>query len=377
MFHQSSALGTLGPRNRRASLAAGYGSGSAILWRRRADQYSIGLFVPMSGVAGIWGPSAIACATLAAEEINRAGGLYGRELHLKCFNASDEVDDLTETTREVIDAGGIEAIVGMHTSSVRRAVIAGCEGRVPYVYTALHEGGERSPGVFALGETPERQLRPAIETLVREWSARRWMFIGNDYEWPWISHRLSRGYVGGAGGEVLEEHYVALGSGVFDDVLQRVADLKPDAVLLSLVGQDAIDFNRAFGEAGLGARVLRLSCAIEENILLAIGASNTENLFVSSGYFGALSDDGNMSFKERYHQRFGPRAPTLNSLGQSTYEGIRFAAALVRRALEARIPCPLDFDGVRGITWTDNAHVGYPVHLARADGHAFQVVKSL
>jgi len=374
-FHRS-ALGSFGPRHRYASPGSGLGLGADFGWERRSDQYAIGLYVPMSGVAGIWGPSAIACATLAAEEINRAGGLRGRELLLKCFNASDEADDLTETTREVIDAGGIDAIVGMHTSSVRRAVIAGCQGRVPYVYTALHEGGERSCGVYTLGETPERQLRPAIDTLVRERSARRWMFIGNDYEWPWVSHRLARGYVDQAGGQVLQEQYVPLGVGEFDDVLQRVVDLKPDALLLSLVGQDAIDFNRAFGASGLSRRTLRLSCAVEENILLAIGAANTENLYVSSGYFGALGDDGNMGFKERYHQRFGQRAPTLNSLGQSTYEGIHFATALVHQALRDRGPCPMSFDGVRGITWTDNAHVSYPVHLALADGHAFEVVKT-
>lgn len=375
MFHHPSALGSNGYCPHPA-LRGMPDDRSDWAWERRAERYTIGLFVPMSGVAGIWGPSAIACATLAAEEINRAGGLRGRELQLTCFNASDEADDLTETTREVIDAGGIDAIVGMHTSSVRRAVIAGCGGRVPYVYTALHEGGERSSGVYTLGETPERQLRPAIETLTRDWAARRWMFIGNNYEWPWISHRLARGYANQAGGEVLDEVYVPLGVGQFDDVLQRVADLRPDALLLSLVGQDAIDFNRAFGASDLSRHTLRLSCAVEENILLAIGANNTQNLFVSSGYFGALRDDVNMGFKERYHQRFGQRAPTLNSLGQSTYEGIHFATTLVQQALEQRGPRPLEFDGVRGITWTNNAHVSYPVHLALADGHTFQVVKS-
>jgi urea transport system substrate-binding protein len=375
MLHQPKVIDSHGPRRR--SLSHGvWGAYSGRPSERRSDPFAIGLFVPMSGVAGIWGPSAIACATLAAEEINRAGGLRGRELLLKCFDASDELDDLTETTDEVVEAGGIDAIVGMHTSSVRRAVIAGCEGRVPYVYTALHEGGERSRGVYALGETPERQLRPAIEALTRDWSARRWMFIGNDYEWPRVSHQLARGYVDRMGARVLEEHYVPLGAGNFDTVLQRVADLRPDAVLLSLVGQDAIDFNRAFGASGLGQLVLRLSCAVEENILLAIGQSNTENLFVSSGYFGALRDDVNMSFKERYHQRFGQRAPTLNSLGQSTYEGVHFATALVMQSQGSLGRCPLAFAGVRGITWTDNDHMSYPVHLAQADGHAFEVVRS-
>jgi ABC-type branched-subunit amino acid transport system substrate-binding protein len=331
----------------------------------------------MVGVAGIWGPSAIACATLAAEEINRAGGLLGREIRLKCFNASDEAEDVAQMTRELVDAGSIKAIVGMHTSSVRRAVVEGCRGRLPYVYTALHEGVERSPGVYTIGETPDRQLQPAIDMFVNQWRARRWMFIGNDYEWPLVSHRLARNYVSRSGGVACSEDYVPFGEEDFDSVLQKIKEIRPDAVLLSLVGQDAINFNRAFGRAGLSSNILRLSCAVEENMLLAIGEDNTDNLFVSSGYFGASTDDANMSFKERYHQRFGQRAPTLNSLGQSNYEGIHFAAALARRALEQDGKNkPFKFQGVRGISWTSNSAISYPVHLARADGHLLRIVKS-
>lgn len=376
MTHHARAFNDLAslkrsPNHRRG--AHGVGAG---FWPRPANRFSIGLFVPMIGVAGIWGPSCIACATLAAEEINRAGGLRGREVRFELFNASDEAEDLFELTRDAVDDGSIDIIVGMHTSSVRRTVIAACGGRIPYVYTALHEGGERSHGVYALGETPDRQLRPAIHLFAEQAKARRWMFIGNDYEWPHMSHRLARQYVHDAGGMVLGEQYFDFGQVDTDAVLQRIEENKPDAVLLSLVGQDAIDFNRAFGQAGLGRNILRLSCAIEENMLLAIGASNTDNLFVSSGYFGALGDDANMGFKERYHQRFGQRAPTLNALGQSNYEGVHFAAALALQARAPRSRASLEFGGVRGIHWRANDTTQYPVHLARADGHLFNVVQS-
>ncbi|WP_439587924.1 substrate-binding domain-containing protein [Hydrogenophaga sp.] len=352
------------------------GQQRASAWRDGDRTFSVGLFVPMSGVAGIWGPSAIACATLASEEINRFGGLIGREISLKCFDASDEVEDISDMTREVVESGSIDVIVGMHTSSVRRSVIEGCRGRLPYIYTALHEGGEGSNGVFTLGETPERQLRPAIEMFVSERHARRWMFVGNDYQWPWISHRLARRYVHEAGGTVLSDTYVPFNVGDFSEILERIEREKPQAVLLSLVGQDAIDFNRAFGHAGLASRTLRLSCAIEENMLLAIGDRNTEDLFVCSGYFGALGDDANMGFKERYHQRFGQRAPTLNSLGQSTYEGVHFAAALAARASQRQGAGLIEYGGVRGIDWRGNANVTYPVHLAQVDGHFFHVVRT-
>lgn len=344
-------------------------------WSPRRDSVLFGLFVPQCGVAGIWGPSAIACATLACEDINRAGGIGGLELKLELFDASDECEDLGARTREAIDEGRIEAIVGMHTSSVRDVLAASSAGRVPYVYTALHEGIGRSVNLYTIGETPERQLRPAIDLLVRQRGAKKWMFIGNDYIWPRVSHRLASRYVLQAGGELLADRYVPLGALDVDGLLEAIEYERPDALLLSLVGQDAVDFNRRFGTCGLARKVLRLSCAIEENILLAIGAAASENLFAVSGYFGALADDTNMGFKERYHQRFGQRAPTLNSLGQSTFEGIHFAAAM---AGDGAIDedGSLAFSGIRGIGWRNNHDLSYPVHLAQAEGHFFRVVHS-
>ena len=43
---------------------------------------TVALVYPMQGPAGIFGPTCELCAQLAAEEVNRAGGVLGRELRL-------------------------------------------------------------------------------------------------------------------------------------------------------------------------------------------------------------------------------------------------------------------------------------------------------
>ena len=361
------------PSARRASRAAA---------RREALEASadfvVGLLVPINGSAGIWGPSSIACAQLAQAEINAAGGLLDRQLRLRIIDSSDEAMEVGSATAQLMNAGAIDAIVGMHTSQVRQRVLKDVARQIPYVYTPLYEGGERTPGVFALGETPGRQLRPAIEHLASRYRARRWMFVGNDYVWPRVSHRLAARYVGELGGEVVADRYLPFNVDDFSELLDEIAKLKPHAILLSLIGQDAVQFNRAFGRCGLSRDMFRLSCAIEENGLLAIGADNTEGLFVSLGYFASLDNDANMAFKERYHNHFGQRAPTLNALGQSTYEGVHFMAALARRAADDDAPllghlaAPLAFRSVRGISYFGNDRCAHPTYLAEAGGHFFQ-----
>jgi ABC-type branched-subunit amino acid transport system substrate-binding protein len=300
-----------------------------------------------------------------------------RQVRLRVVDSSDEAPEVGRVTAELMRTGAIDAIVGMHTSQVRQRVLRHVARQIPYVYTPLYEGGEYTPGVFALGETPGQQLRPAIEHLIERHRARRWMFIGHDYVWPRVSHRLAARYVADRGGQVLADRYLPFGLDDCGPLIDEIRRHRPNALLLSLVGHDAVHFNRVFGDAGLARDALRLSCAIEENGLLAIGADNTEGLFVSSGYFASLDNDANMAFKERYHSHFGQRAPTLNALGQSTYEGVHFMAALARRAADAEAPLigglatPLAFRSVRGTRYLDNERCTQPTFLAQADGHFF------
>ena len=160
-----------------------------------------------------------------------------------------------------------------------------------------HEKQEQRAGVFAIGDTPDRQLQPAIVWMTRRERPRRWALLGNDYVWPHVSNRLARGYIAQCGAQVVSEQYVPLHTTDYSAQLAALRTAGADAVLLSLVGEDAIAFNRAFGEQGLAKSTLRLSCVIEENELLAIGAQNTERLYVASSYLRVARIGGQIGLR--------------------------------------------------------------------------------
>ena len=87
-------------------------------------------------------------------------------------------------------------------------------------------------------------------------------------------------YIKETGGHVVGEEFVPLGEDNHEPHLARIRAAKPDVVLISLIGTDSITFNRAFGECGLAATTLRLAGAMDETVLLGIGADNTENCSV-------------------------------------------------------------------------------------------------
>jgi urea transport system substrate-binding protein len=292
------------------------------------------------------------------------------------MDADDSAIDRTlEMLQPLLEDRDVSAIVGMHVSSVRQKLNAMLCGRVPYVYTPLYEGGEQTPGCFAIGETPAEQLAPAIRRLTDMFGARRWALVGNDYVWPRVSHSLAREYIGLHGGRVVFEEYVPFGTEEPYELVERMAAQRPEAILLSLVGQDAVEFNRVFGAMDLDRSMIRLSTAIEENVLLATGEKGTKRLFGASSYFAALRTQANMSFVERYHGLHGGRGPVLNALGQSIYEGMHFLAAMSETAGDRM--APLRYRSARGGVFLSNQHKQLPIYLARADGHQFSVLERL
>lgn len=345
-------------------------------------ELNIALCVSLGGTTGIWGPSSLSCARLAVAELNRGSGVAGRACRLLTVNASDDAPDVEATLVELVDAGDVDVLVGMHTSAVRQRILRAVGGKIPFVYTPLYEGGEATPGVFAIGETSARQLRPAIRWLSEHKRPKRWFAVGNDYVWPRASHRMAREYIAESGAALVGETYVPVGTSDYSEVLDQLRRSRADAVLLSLVGQDAVDFNRAFGSEGLARSMLRLTCGLGENELLGIGPDNADELYVSSGYFASLTTDANLAFKERYRDHFGERAPTLSTFGQSTYEGVQFLAALFGDTSHEssgwdRRGAPLAYRSAREAAYAGAGANHTPIYLARAEGNAFRVITRL
>jgi ABC-type branched-subunit amino acid transport system substrate-binding protein len=63
--------------------------------RRDRQKLRIAHFTSLSGSAGIWGPPSVNSAILAAGEINRHGGILGREIELVIHDAGQAPEDLT------------------------------------------------------------------------------------------------------------------------------------------------------------------------------------------------------------------------------------------------------------------------------------------
>jgi urea transport system substrate-binding protein len=352
------------------------------------ETVNIALVFPMQGPAGIFGPTCEFCAQLAVEEVNNAGGVLGRELSLVPVDGGASPARVAAEVEALVSLGVVHGVTGWHISSVRQALAPRVAHQVPYVYTALYEGGERTEGVFMTSETPDEQLHPAMRLLAREpmrsgRGVRRWYIVGNDYIWPQRTAAAARRYAMDCATRIAGETYLPLGTHDYADVMRQIEHSEADAVLMLLVGNDAVRFNRAFAASGLDQRCLRLSTLMDENMLMGSGAAATRGLYSTAGFFSALATPESLDFHGQYTRRFGVEAPQPGSLGESCYEGVLLLAALIDRAQTLDVRAiganaeTVTYEGPRGLIRMRRRHVRQRIYLAEADRLEFNVVAEL
>ena len=356
------------------------------------DSVAVAFVVPMQGATGIYGPSCLSCGRLAAEELNATTGIGGRRLELVLVDAGRAPEVVADDVARLVDAGLVQAVAGWHISAVRQAITRRVGGRVVYAYAAMHEGHDDTPGLFMLGERPANQVLPAVDLLAEERGVRRWAVVGNDYVFPRESARaVRRGLADRAVAgrtsrpSLVSETYVPLGTTDFSGViasLEARSD-RVDGVLMLLMGQDAVHFNRQFGASGLADALVRLSPAVEENTLLGGGAGAHRDLYAAAAYFEGLDTPESGDLAERYARRYGAWSPMLNAVGESCYEAVRFLGRLVEQcgSLDVRqvtrLPEGWFWGSPRGLVRMRGNLVEQDVWLARADGVAFEVTERI
>ncbi len=347
--------------------------------RGRRESVDLALAVPLSGPAGMFGPSCEASAELAIEDINAAGGILDRPVRLHPIDAAAPLAELTARVDRMIGAGLIDGVVGWHLSNARKVITPHTAGRIPYVYTTFYEGGEDSDGVYMVGETPEQQLFPALRWMRTEIGIRRWYIVGNDYIWPHETLRATVEFSAELDIDVVGATFVPLNGRDFTSTLELIGSSAAQGVLLFLVGADCAAFNRAFAAAGLDERRIRLGMMIGEDVLYAGGVDSTRGLFTACGYFESVVSQAGMEFGARYTDHFGAHAPALNNIGESCYEGLLLFASLAEqarsldlRAIE-RTASGATYHGPRGEVRVRGAHTTQPVYIAGADRLEFTV----
>jgi len=94
----------------------------ATSWAQTGEPIRIGVLAPLTGAGGPYGPAEALAARKAAEYINQAGGVLGRQLEILVEDDETNPTAGVAAARKLIDVGNVVAITGMWASGVGLAV---------------------------------------------------------------------------------------------------------------------------------------------------------------------------------------------------------------------------------------------------------------
>ena len=270
---------------------------------------------------------------LAIQEINRAGGVLGREIEVVAYDPESDPAIYRRQADRLLTEDGISVIFGCSSSAERKAVLPAIERRNGLLwYPSLYEGFEYSPNVIYTGASPNQNSFPLAEYLVRN-HGRRIFLVGSDYVYPRESNRIMRDLIESYDGEIVAETYVPMNASeqTLRDLVAGIKRQAPDVVFSTVVGRAAQSLYRYYREAGLDPATLPIaSLTMAEGEVSEIGAALCEGHITAATYFASLPGSNNRKFIDDFRRAFGQDRP-VSMWSAGAYAQTRlFALALAR-----------------------------------------------
>ena len=179
------------PVERRRLLKAGLASAAVqmaspfLINARGEEAIKIGMIEPLTGVYAHLAKAEVAGAELAAAEVNRSGGILGRQAQLLVEDSANEIAVGVAKTRQLIDRDHADFILGDVNSAVALATMrVTAEKRKLHIVTGGHTdeitGRQCSWNVFRICKTATMEANAIADTLVEKFG-KRWFFLTPDY----------------------------------------------------------------------------------------------------------------------------------------------------------------------------------------------------
>jgi branched-chain amino acid transport system substrate-binding protein len=320
------------------------------------ESWRVGVLFSQSGVMAVIEETQLRATLLAIDEINRSGGVNGREIVPVIYDPQSDAQAYALCAKRLMIEDGINMIFGCYTSSSRKAVLPVVERLNGLLwYPTLYEGFEFSSNVIYTGAAPNQNSVALSSYLSRSYGP-RFYFVGSDYVYPRESNRVMRDLLRRRGCAVVGETYLDLRSkrNDFGPVMRQIKNAGADVIFSTVVGYSTIYLYQAFLEAGLDARVTPIaSLTTTESEVRAMGYDIAAGHITAAPYFQSVSGERNDSFVKCYKARYGEDEPT-NMCAEAAYFQVHlFANALAQtNSLETDLikQCVLgsDFDAPQG-----------------------------
>jgi urea transport system substrate-binding protein len=337
------------------------------------DVIKVGILHSLSGTMAISEVSVKDATLLAIDEINKTGGVNGKQIEVIVEDGASDWPTFAEKARKLVSQDGVAVVFGGWTSASRKAMLPVFEELNGLLfYPVQYEGLEASPNIFYTGAEPTQQIIPGVEYLVNELGAKSIYLLGSDYVFPRTANLIIKKQLESLGVTVAGEEYAPLGSTEFSTIISKIREADPDAIFNTLNGDSNVAFFKQFKDAGFTPEAMPvMSVSVAEEEVRGIGPENIAGHYTAWNYYQTTDTSENKLFVDAYKAAYGADRVTADPI-EAGYFGPYLWKAMVEKAGSLAV------DDVRAAAQTGEIEFQAPEGLIKVDPenqHTYKYVR--
>lgn len=214
----------------------------------------IGLVDPLTGSLSLPAVSEVEGAKYAVSEINKKGGILGREVQLFVEDSANDTGTGVQKIRKLIDKDHVDVTMGDVNSGIAYAIsqVATQKGVlhiVPGGHTDPITGKSCAWNVFRVCNTTMMDAGASTGLMIKKFG-KRWFMITPDYAYGHSLKESFAHYLTAAGGSY-ENVYLPISTSDFSASLIKAKAYKPDVLINNMGGLAQIDLAKQFVQFGM------------------------------------------------------------------------------------------------------------------------------
>lgn len=285
------------------------------------ETFKVGLILPMTGPFASTGKQIAAAANLYVQQ--KGAVVAGKRIEIVLKDDTGVADVTRRIAQDLIVNDKVSVIAGFGLTPLALATAPlATQAKTPMVVMSAATSiiTERSPFIVRTAQTVPQIVTPFAEWTLKQ-GIKRMATLVSDYG---PGHDVEKFYSDTfrAGGGTIENLRVPLANPDFAPFLQRIADMKPEAVLVFVPSGVGSQFIKQFVERGMdksGIRLIATGDVTDDDILNPMG-DVALGLVTAHHYSAAHDSPENKAFVAAFKAANGGMRP--NFMAVSGYDGM-------------------------------------------------------
>ncbi len=304
------------------------------------DTIKVGVLHSLSGTMAISETTLKDTMLMLIDEQNKKGGVLGQQLEAVVVDPASDWPLFAEKARELIEKEGVAVTFGAWTSVSRKSVLPVLEElNSPMFYPVQYEGEESSKNVYYTGAAPNQQAIPAVDYLMNDIGAERWVLAGTDYVYPRTTNKILEAYLmdKGVAAEDILINYTPFGHSDWQSIVSEIKTFgsagKKTAVVSTVNGDANVPFYKELANQGVSAEDIPvIAFSVGEEELSGFDTSPLVGHLAAWNYFMSVEADENDEFIDAWQEFLGDEERVTNDPMEAHYIGFNMWVKAVEKA---------------------------------------------